>query len=69
MLRQNKKTFNMNLKPRREMILACLWFPLFYVDGGKLVRTQQEQEPAARALPDTEGCLPSISRSTRITEL
>lgn len=37
--------------------------------GGKLVRTQQEQEGAARALPGTKGCIPRISRSTRIAEL
>lgn len=65
-----QKTFNVNLEPRREMVLACLWFPLFDMDGvkrrsGKLVRTQQEQEPAAGlSLPGIKCCLSLISRST-----
>lgn len=71
-----QQNFNLYLEPRREMILASLWFPLFLHESGekksgKLVRTQQEQEAAARALPGTECCLPArlptISRSTRVT--
>lgn len=48
-----QQNFNLYLEPRREMILASLWFPLFYMEAGKKI--WEAVEDTAGAGSSSEG--------------